>query len=148
MVVPAFGWLAGDIVTSIKIIIRISEAFTEAGGAASQFVETTAFLNAFGSTLERIKDYTNENADAKYTGSIVEQVKLIDGPYSKFEEHMLKFCPALGEASTQSKIQKAPKKIKWAVKELSEVSSKVTSIKKQITTPVLLIGPLVALQAL
>lgn len=140
--------VGGDIVTSIKIIIRISEAFKEASGAVSQFAETTAFLDAFESTLRRIKEYTNENCNAKYTDSIIEQVKLIDGPYSKFEKYMLDFCPALGEASTQSTVRKAPKKIKWALRELSDVSGEVAKLKKAVTDPMLFIGPLLLLQAL
>ncbi len=148
MVAPAFGWSAGDIVTSIKIIIRISKAFKEADGAVSQFAETTAFLDAFEATLRHIKEYANENADAKYTDSIVEHVKVIDGPYSKFEKYMLDFCPALGEASTQSSVRKAPKKIKWALKEPFEVSGKVASLKRQIIDSMLFIGLMLLLQAL
>ena len=148
MVVPAFGWSAGDIVASIKIIVEVSKAFKDAGGASSQFAETTAFLDAFEATLRRIKDYTNDNADAKYTDSIVEQVKLIDGPYSKFEKYMLGFCPALGENSAQSAVQKAPKKIRWALKELSDVSGEVAKLKRAVADPILFVSPLLLLQAL
>lgn len=148
MVAPAFGWSAGDLAVSITIIIKISEAFKKAGGASSQFAETTAFLDAFEATLQRIKDYTNDDANAKYTQSIVEQVKLIDGPYSKFEKYMQDFCPALGETSTQSTVRKAPRKIRWALKELSEVSGEIAKLKKAITDPMLFIGPLLLLQTL
>ncbi len=148
MVAPAFGWSAGDIVTSIKILIRISEAFKDAGGAVSQFAETTAFLDTFEVTLRCIKDYTFESANAKYTDSIIGHIKVIDGPYSKFEKYMLEFCPALGEASTQSKIRKVPKKVKWALRELSDVSGEVGKLKRAVTDPMLFIGPLLLLQAL
>ena len=148
MVVPAFGWSAGDIAVSIKIITKISKAFKDAGGARSQFAETTAFLDAFEATLRRVKDYIYNNADAKYTDSIVEQVKLIDGPYSQFEQFTLGFDPALGENSTQSAVRKAPRKIGWALKELSDVSGEVAKLKKAIPDPVVFIGPLLLLQTL
>ena len=148
MVAPAFRWSGSDIVVSINIIIKISEAFKKSGGASSQFAESTAFLDTFEATLQRIKDYTNENANAKYTDSITEQVKLIDGPYHKFEKYMLDFCPALGETSTQSTVRKAPRKIRWALKELSEVSGEIAKLKKAITDPMLFIGPLLLLQTL
>lgn len=148
MVAPALGWSAGEIVTSIKIIIRISKAFKEAGGAVSQFAETTAFLAAFEATLRHIKEYADENPNAKYTEAIIEHVKVIDGLYSKFEKYMLDFCPALGEASTQSSVRKAPKKIKWAVKELSDVSGEVGKLKRAVIDPILFIGPLLLLQSL
>lgn len=148
MVVPAFGWSAGDILNSIIIITKICEAFRENGGAASKYAETTSFLEGFKATLSLIKDYTIGSSNAKYTTTINEQIKLIDAPYCQFEMHMLKFCPALGADSTQTEFRKIPKKITWAVKELSEVSGKVASLKKDIAEPLVLVGALLHLQSL
>ena len=148
MVAPLFGWSAGDIVQSIKIINKICDAFKESGHASIKYAESTAFLEGFKSILSHIKDYTNDSPAAKYTEAINEQVKLIDASYSQFEKHILKFYPALGTSSTQSEIRKAPKRIKWALKELSDVSGKVAELKKAVADPVVLIGPLLQLQSL
>lgn len=148
MVAPVFGWSAGDIVQSIKIINKICDAFKESGHASTKYAESTAFLQGFKLILSHIKDYTNDSSTAKYTEAINEQVKLIDASYSHFEKHMLKFYPALGATSTQSGIQKAPKRIKWALKELSDVFGKVSELKKAVADPIVLIGPLLQLQSL
>lgn len=148
MVVPAFGWSAGDIVQSIRIIIKICDAFKESGHASTKYTDSTAFLQGFQSTLSLIKDYTDDSSTAKYTTAIEEQVKLIDAPYSQFEKHMLKFYPALGASSTQSGIRKAPKKIRWALKELSDISGEVAQLKNAVSGPIVLIGPLLQLQSL
>lgn len=148
MMVLAFGWSAGDIVHSIIIITKICEAFRENSGAASKYAETTAFLDGFKTTLSLIKDYTITSSNAKNTTAINEQIKLIDAPYCRFEFHMLKFYPALGVNSTQTKLRKIPRKIIWAVKELSEISDKVGGLKKDIAEPLLLVGTLLHLQSL
>ena len=148
MFTPLFGWSAGDVVQSIKIIIKIVEAFKETGGAATKFAETTAFLDHFNTTLNRIKEYASDNTQAKYSATIVDQIKLIDNPYCTFEKYMLEFEPALGEVPTEGRQKKAKKKIKWAMKELSEVSGKVAELKKAVTEPLVFVGQLLLLQTL
>lgn len=54
MVNIAFGWSAGDIISSIHIIIKVCEAFKEAGGAASRYEESTTFLEGFKVTLSKL----------------------------------------------------------------------------------------------
>lgn len=148
MVAPVFGWSAGDIVQSILIITKICQAIRENGGATSKYAETTAFLEGFKSTLSLIKDYTISSSNAKYTVAINQQIKLIDAPYCRFEMHMLKFCPALGANSTQTTLQKIPKKITWAVKEMSEVAGKVAGFKNDVAEPLIFVEPLLQLQLL
>jgi hypothetical protein len=81
MVVPLFGWSAGDIVISIQILHTVAGAFKEATGAKSQFAETSTWLESFASDLERMNEYTAENPDAKYTKNIIEQVISINIHY-------------------------------------------------------------------
>ena len=61
---------------------------------------------------------------------------------------MLNFQPALSPTSTYSSIRKVPKKVKWAVKELSTVSGKVAELKKEICDPLILVESLMQLQSL
>lgn len=145
---PVFGWSAGDIVQSIIVITKICEAFRENSGAASKYAETTSFLEGFKSTLSLIRDYTISSSNAKYTTAINDAIKLIDAPYCGFELHMVKFYPALAANSTQKSVRKISRKVIWAVKELSEVSSKVAGLKKDTAEPLLLVGTLLQLQSL
>ena len=69
MVVPLFGWSAGDLVVSIKILYHIGEAFREAGGAKDQYAETASWLDSFAHDLEQIREYVANTPTAKYTDS-------------------------------------------------------------------------------
>ena len=143
-----FGWSAGDLVNSIRIIIKICEAFKEAGGATSRYEESTAFLEGFKVTLSKLDAYTRRNPSSENAAEIAQQLKLIDAPYCRFEKFMLDFQPALDPTSTYGSIRKAPKKVKWAVKELSTVSGKVAELKKEVCDPLILIESLMQLQSL
>lgn len=148
MVTPVFGWSAGDLVNSIHIIIKICEAFKEAGGATSRYEENMAFLEGFKATLSKLDAHRRRNPSSENAAEIAQQLKKIDVPYCRFEKFMLDFQPALGPTSTYSSIRKAPRKVKWAVKELSTVSSKVAELKKEICDPLILIESLLQLQSL
>lgn len=112
MVTPMFGWSAGDIVNSIHILIKICEAFKEAGGATSRYEESTAFLEGFKATLSKLNAHIRRNPNPEYAAEIMQQLKLIDAPYCRFEKFMLEFKPALGTNSNYGSIQKAPRKMK------------------------------------
>lgn len=148
MVSPGFGWSAGDIVASIHIIIKICQAFKEAGGATSQYKDNIAFLEGFNITLSRLDSCIGRNPDSEYAAEISEWLKLVNAPYSKFEKFLLEFKPALGSASTFSKFRKVPKKIKWAWKELSAVSSKVAELKREVCDPLMLLDTLLQMQSM
>ena len=139
MVTPAFGWSAGDIISSIRIIIKICEAFKEAGGATSRYEECTAFLEGFRVTLSKLDFHIRRSPDPEYAAEISELLKLIDAPYCRFEKFMLDFQPALSPTSNHSSIRKVPKKIKWALKELSAVSGKVDELKREVCYPLTLL---------
>ena len=79
---PLFGWSAGDVVQSIRIIKKLCEAFKDVDGAETEYAEATAFLESFARILASIREFTNANPQAKYTTDIVEQIKLIDRPYA------------------------------------------------------------------
>lgn len=148
MVTPMFGWSAGDIVNSIRIILVIYEAFKEAGGATSRYEEITAFLEGFRITLSKLDAHSRRNSTLENAAEIAQQLKLIDAPYCRFEKFMLVFQPALAITSTYSSIRKAPRKVKWAVKELSTVSGKVAELKKEVCDPLMLVKSLIQLQSL
>lgn len=148
MVTPLFGWSAGDVVTSIHIIVKIYEAFKEAGGAISRYEESTAFLQSFKMTLSKLDAHSRRNRNPEYAAEISQQLKLIDAPYCRFEKFMLNFEPALGPTSSYGNMRKAPKKMKWALKELSVVSGKVAELKKEICDPLILVENIMQLHSL
>lgn len=148
MVTPAFGWSAGDIVNSIYLIIKICEAFKEAGGATSRYEDNAVFLEGFRATLTKLDSHIRLNPNPEYAAEISQHLKLIDAPYCRFEKFMLKFQPALSSTSTYGRVRKVPKKIQWALTELSTASSKVTELKREVCDPLTLLENVLQLQSM
>jgi hypothetical protein len=144
MVVPLFGWSAGDIVTSIKILYTIASAFKEATGAKSQYADTATWLETFAADLERMREYTTANPDAKYTRNILTQIERIDTDYQDFETYLQKFNKGLSSTSKASTIVGAAKKVKRTLKELK---GKVDCLKNAVLGPLTFINLLLALQS-
>jgi hypothetical protein len=145
MVVPLFGWSAGDIVVSIKILYHVAEAFHESGGAKDQHAECSTWLKSFADDLERVKEYVDGHPDAKHTKNIKAQIKNIDPHYALFEKYLQKFDKAFDSTSSVTNIGKAVKKAKWAIKELK---GHVDELKMGVNGPVMAINLLFVLQSL
>jgi hypothetical protein len=145
MVVPLFGWSAGDVVVSIKILYHVAEAFHESGGAKDQHAECSTWLKSFADDLERVKEHVAEHPDAKHTKNIKAQIKNIDPHYTLFEKYLQKFDKAFDSTSSVTNIGKAVKKAKWAIKELK---GHVDELKMGVNGPVMAIHLLLVLQGL
>lgn len=143
MVVPLFGWSAGDIIVSIQIIYRIGEAFREAGGAKEQYAETAEWLDSFAHNLERIGEYVADNPTSKYTENIKQQITNIDPHYVLFEKYVRKQDAALSSTSNINAVKRAFVKVRWAIKELK---GHVDGLKAAISGPLMSINLLLSLQ--
>jgi hypothetical protein len=143
MVVPLFGWSAGDLVTSIKILCAVAGAFKDTTGAKSQYTDTATWLESFASDLKHMNEYTSQNPNARYTASIIEQVARINMHYQKFEQYLQKYDKGLSSNAHANTITAIVKKIKWTLKELK---GKADSLKLAVTGPILSINLLLALQ--
>jgi len=58
----SFGWSAGDIVSCISVIHKVSKGLRETGGAASSYQESAAFLSSVSVTLKGVETIINKNA--------------------------------------------------------------------------------------
>lgn len=146
MPVPLFGWSAGDIVISIKILYHVADAFSESGGAKDQYAETSTWLRSFAEVLERVQEHVDDNPTAKYTENMRQQVSNIGPHYDQFERYLQRFEPALSSTkSTVSSVRQAVKKVRWAVKELK---GHVEGLKAAVSGPLMSINLLISLQNL
>jgi hypothetical protein len=145
MVVPLFGWSAGDIVVSIKLLNQIAEAFQESGGAKHQHAESWTWLKSFAGDLERVKEYVAEHPDAKHTENIKDQIKNVDPHYVQFEKFLQRFDKAFDSKSSVTTVGKAAKKVKWAIKELR---GQVDALKVGVNGPMMAVNLLIVLQTL
>lgn len=144
MVIPLFGWSAGDVVTSINILKAVAAAFKKATGAEKQYSETSSWLDSFASDLKRINEYTAANPTAKCTRNILEHVGKIDAHYLEFESYLQKYDRALSSDANPNAVISAMKKINWGWKELKET---VASLKATVNGPLLSIHLLILLQS-
>jgi len=144
MVVPLFGWSAGDIVTSIKILYAIAGAFKSTTGAKSQFSETASWLELFASDLNLINNFVSANPDAKCTQNIVDHIIKINKHCLEFEVYLQKFDKGLSASASSTPVDAIVCKVKWTLKELN---SKVDSLRSTVNAPILSIKLLLLLQS-
>jgi hypothetical protein len=91
MVVPLFGWSAGDVVLSIKLLYRVSKAFRDAEGAQKQYAEVAAWLGSFAGVLDRIRDFITDSPRPACVPGILKILENIDLAYAKFENYLTKY---------------------------------------------------------
>lgn len=118
MVVPFFGWSAGDIVLTVQILTQIASAFRKAGGAKDSYAETHLWLTSFSRVLERVRIYANTTPAGTHRNDILAQIAIIDPRYKIFEDYLSKYDKSLSSQSSRSAIKAAFRTIRWSIKEL------------------------------
>ncbi len=140
---PGLGWSVSDLVLAIKVIYKVSGAIRDADGAEQQYASTAAFLDAFGRTIERIKEYIESDQDDAFHGpDLVVQMNLVHAEYMKFDAYLKTYEPGLSSVSFARRVAA---KTKWAVRELNQ---RVAELKKAVLSPMMFITPLLALETL
>jgi hypothetical protein len=134
MVVPLFGWSAGDVVLSIKLLYRVSKAFRDAEGAQKQYAEVAAWLESFAGVLDRIRDFITDSPRSACVPGILKILENIDLAYAKFENYLTKYQvfdeslssnPAHHFGSTR----KNARTIMWALREMNDHVNTLKSLR-------------------
>lgn len=141
----AFGWSAGDIVASINPAIDVAKAFRETGGATSRYKQSQEFFDGFKVTLQHLQIYAEDNQDDTYIDDLKNQITRIEQPWKEFKNFLDKYDKFLGEDSQRSRIGKAPRKVKWALKDLS---GEVEKLEKAISKPLQVMNSILSLHSL
>src|SRR5271170_5460287 len=124
MVVPLFGWSAGDVVLSIRVLYRVSRAFKDAGGAQRQYMGVAAWLESFAHDLDRVREFLASTSASPCIPGIKKKMEIIDPAYAKFESYLEKYH-ALDETLSSKplkhsiKAKQRAKTIVWALKEMN-----------------------------
>jgi hypothetical protein len=140
----AFGWSAGDLVASIKIVIRIAGALKESGGAKADFQEATEFLFGLEITLHNLKSISPVLTIPSQEYTVQQEVKRISEPLKAFFTKVEKFDRCLGSGSKIGFFRTVPKKLQWAM----GVSKEVISLRDRISIPMGSLGILLHTQNL
>lgn len=140
----AFGWSAGDLVASIKIVIRIAGALKESGGAKADFQEVTEFLFGLEITLQNLKSISPVLTIPSQEYIVQQEVKRISEPLQAFFTKVEKFERCLGSGSKMGFFRTVRKKLQWAI----GVSKEVISLRDRISIPMASLGILLHTQNL
>jgi hypothetical protein len=137
MVVPLFGWSAGDVVSAARALYKIGQAFSETQGAAAQYAEASKVLEYLAKDRQRAKELIESRPTSKYTPDVRLKLEIVDAAYGAFEQHLHDYKelePVLSAPSIKRRdlLRKQSKKIKWA---MERMSGKLTILKDAVAEP-------------
>lgn len=127
----AFGWSVGDIVASTQLIIKITRALRETGGAKADYQESIEFLSGLGTTLQNLRSIAPILVNATQDGVLQLEIDRIVEPLSTFSKNIQRFDSALGSQSSRGAWRSAPRKVQWA----TQVSKEVQKLRDRISLP-------------
>jgi hypothetical protein len=92
--VAALGWSVGDIVTAIKIVKQLIDAFDSTKGASKQYKDSLDFLRGVRMILERLQaeDFPMP-ADQEQAADVQYQIKAIRIEFDVLAEYLEKRQP-------------------------------------------------------
>ena len=137
MVVPLFGWSAGDVISAARALFKIGQAFSETQGAAAQYAEASKVLEYSAKDRQRAKELIDSRPTSKYTPDFRLKLQIVDTAYGAFEQHQQDYKelePALSATGTKGRhlLRKQSKKIKWAVERMT---GKLQVLKDAVAEP-------------
>jgi hypothetical protein len=135
MVVPPFGWSAGDVVLPIKLLYRVSKAFRDAEGAQKQYAEVSAWIESFAGVLDWIRDFIADSPRSACVAGILKILENIDLAYAKFENYLNKYQVFHESLSSNlahdfDSTRRNARTIIWA---LREMNGRVDTLKASVT---------------
>lgn len=139
----SFGWSAGDIVSAISVIVKVSKGLRETGGAASSYQDHAEFLDSLAVTLDGIQALLSSNAHLKWEQALIAQAQRLKDAVETCVKKAKKFEPSLGEGSQKSKIGKVPRKVQWTM-----FKDSVEELKVDVGRTMSVMNDLVLLQSL
>ncbi|KAB8296727.1 hypothetical protein EYC80_002147 [Monilinia laxa] len=129
-----FGWSAGDLVSAISVIVEVSKALKDAGGAKEDYRECVAFLESLIVTLQLLYKYYEANLNQNELSEVKPQILLIQDPIDAFTKSVkLKYGSELGTktgSGTRAALKGVSKKILWALwmrKECEKLNCKIAT---------------------
>ncbi|KAJ9665093.1 hypothetical protein H2201_004753 [Coniosporium apollinis] len=142
MVTPAFGFSAGDFIAAINLIVKISKALNDSGGAASKYRMLLQELQQLQLILEQLQDLSPTSANSHSHLNAVKGMALaIQMPLQEFLTKIEKYNSSMCGTSSSSRWRTAPRKAQWAVL----MQEEVCRFRAVITMKIVTISVLLAL---
>jgi Flp pilus assembly protein TadG len=114
MPVP-FGFSAGDIVLAIQLLLKVSAALKETGGASSEYQEILHFLNTAKLVLEHLGTTDLSKLDLPAKNAIRAQATAAIKPLQQFLTEVEEYATSLGNVDAKTSSRAAFQKAKWTL---------------------------------
>jgi hypothetical protein len=109
---PAFGFSVGDFLTAGKLIVNITKALKEAGGASDEYRSLVQELGLLERILKRLQ---TKGGTGDISAVITQQANLTLATLSGFLKTISKFDAALGKQAPSAWRHGTGRKAQWAV---------------------------------
>jgi hypothetical protein len=138
-----FGWSASCILEAIKIANKIRKALQDAGGAKDQYIEAVSFLIQSENVFQELEMHIRQDAASSLSDRIVQQLKLMEPPWTRLQAELDKYESSLGHSADSSKARLLVRKVEWALSQLDEA---VRTARSDIAGPLQMVNCLLQLR--
>ena len=116
---PAFGFSAGDFISAVSFLVKVTKALKDAGGATDEYRSLVAELGLLQRILRQL--HMRQGPDNIFAPDVKQQTNLTLATLSSFLKTISKFDSKLGENAHSSWHHGAAKKAQWATMYAKEV---------------------------
>ena|SRR5579862_4674727 len=117
----AFGCSAGDFITAVGLIVKVSKALKESGGAPEDYQQVVQELNALELILLQLEALKPSDENVGYVNAIRCLALACRHLLEAFLTKIKKFENSLGVQSTRNRLMSSQRKAQWAVFMSAEV---------------------------
>lgn len=125
---PAFGFSAGDFIAGVTLIVNVTKALKDAGGASDEYRSLVQELGLLERILKQLHARQGQGATNVFAADVTQQTDLTLTTLSSFLETISKFDAKLGEQAPSAWHHGTARKAQWAVtcaKEIEKLRVKV-----------------------
>ena len=110
-----FGFSAGDFAVAIGLIVRISKALGDSGGAAAEYRDILQDLQTLQQLLGILETLRPADGSVSHINAIRGMALACRIPLLEFAEKIDSYEMALGVGSSKSMFKRGVRKVQWAV---------------------------------
>lgn len=116
---PAFGFSAGDFISAVTLIVSVTKALKDAGGASDEYRSLTEELDLLQRILKQL--HARQGTAGGFDTDVKQQADLTLATLSSFLKTISKFDSKLGGNAQSGWRHGAGRKAQWAVIHAKEV---------------------------
>ncbi|CAM1509911.1 Fc.00g002460.m01.CDS01 [Cosmosporella sp. VM-42] len=134
MAAPGFGFSAGDFVAALRLIVDVSKALKDTGGAADEYRQVLVELQLLQKVIQLLQSRAGPqpNASDPFSAYAKQQTDLTLQSLADFLQFVSKFDAKLGVQAQSGWFRGAGRKAQWAVVQAREVEKLRTRVGGQL----------------